>query len=85
MHGARRWLPFVADVWAAKTLLKASGIARVTPTRIASWLIDNGRAHGYAETSVRLMVYKALESIKAFESAKPIFGGEVQYWRPVDL
>jgi hypothetical protein len=59
---------FVADVWAATVLLEIQlGNGRATPTRVAEWLISNGRDHGYTASSLRSKVYQARERITVFE------------------
>jgi hypothetical protein len=58
-------LGFAADVWAAKTILSYEfGLEEASPTRIARWLSRNGRTHGYAPASLRVMVYRALDRIQ---------------------
>jgi hypothetical protein len=60
---------FVADVWAAQTLLTLQfGACNATPTRIARWLTAAGKDQGYAAGSLRVMVYRALERVRIAES-----------------
>lgn len=81
--GAGRWIPFVADVWAARTLLeKQFGTGSATPTKIADWLWMHDRHHGYAKGSIRPMVYRARKSLELLESsAEPGASGKA-IWPP---
>ena len=73
---------FVADVWAATTLREIQfGAGKATPTRIASWLRNNGRDQGYTPQSLRIKVYQARVRIRVFEQPRdwwPII------WDPFD-
>lgn len=69
-NSGQPWIPFVADVWAARTLIEHQfGMGTATPTKIARWLTENDRLHGYASGSIRPMVYRALESLARLEGA----------------
>ena len=77
---------FVADVWAGKTLLEWQlGVGKVKPTRVARWLAENGRTHGYASSSLRVMVHRALGRIQVAETAPPTPWVGWAEWSPVDL
>lgn len=68
-EAAEKAVAFVADVWAAKTLLEwQHGEGSGKPTRIARWLADNEATHGYADSSLRVMAYRALDRLKIAES-----------------
>lgn len=78
---SERNLPFAADVWAARTLLaKQLGAVKATPTRIARWLAENDRAHGYSVGSLRPMVYRALNRITLAETTPRWRGEGEPYW-----
>jgi hypothetical protein len=67
---------FAADVWAATVLLEHQfGVGQATPTRIARWLINNGRDHGYTIGSIRTQVYQARKRIKVLEQDHEWWGG----------
>jgi len=68
-HGGRGSFEFQTDVWAARTIL-AKQIARshVTAGMIARWLAAQGLHYGYKPSSLRTMVYRALEAIEVMET-----------------
>jgi hypothetical protein len=68
-------------VWAATILLEHQfGVGLATPTRIARWLINNGRDHGYTIGSIRTAVYQARKRIEVLEQDHRWWGGP--FWRP---
>jgi len=74
---------FVADVWAATTLLEYQfGAGQATPTRVARWLVNNGRAQGYTAGSLRTKVYQARDRIEILEQDHEFWRGPI--WHPFD-
>lgn len=79
---ARRLPGFVADVWAARTLLLAEwGKLGDSPSRIARWLWDEGRTNYYAQSSLRPRVYAALKIIADLERYGPT-PADPPFWLP---
>ena len=76
---------FVADVWAAKAMLIAKGgLHAATPTRIARYLWDEDMTNDYARSSLRPMVYRAIEIIKDLE-AHGQDQNQPPFWGPSEL
>jgi hypothetical protein len=81
--GRNMWIEFVADVWTARTLLeKEFGAGKATPTRIARWLMENDRRHGYAESSLRPKVYQARAFVEAIEALPRGSDDDQACWAP---
>lgn len=82
---AYRMSSFVADVWAASVLLKAAhGASGASPTRIARWLWNEERQGDYAKSSLRPLVYRAMEVIKELETHGKD-EGDAPFWGAIDL
>lgn len=74
---------FHCDVWSVRTRLRAQHPKkRITAGSVARWMRENGLSHGYKPSSLRTMVYRAFEAIKAMEepSPNPFFGRERGPW-----
>ena len=79
---ARRLPGFVADVWAAKTMLRAEwGKFGDSPSRIARWLWDENRANYYAQSSLRPRVHAAIKIIADLEQYGPT-PVDPPFWEP---
>lgn len=79
---ARRLPGFVADVWAARTILRAEwGKRGDTPTRIARWLWDEDRTNYYAQSSLRPRVHAAIKIIADLERYGPT-PADPPFWLP---
>ncbi|WP_156135569.1 hypothetical protein [Novosphingobium malaysiense] len=79
-------IAFVADVWAAQTLLRQQlGGTGASPTRIAKWLAANGRDHGYTLGSLRTKIYQARRRIVLLETTEVPWKPGVMYWPPFDF
>jgi hypothetical protein len=79
---ARRLPGLVADVWAARTILRAEcGKLGDSPSRIARWLWDEGRANYYSQSSLRPRVHAAIKIIADLERYGPT-PADPPFWRP---
>lgn len=75
---------FLADVWAARTILEAEiGKTAVGPTRIAEWLWDQNLHGHYAKSSIRMMVHRASKLISKLEQTSRR-GDNMPFWPPFD-
>ena len=87
LHDKRKrkgsWLAFLADVWAAQTILGWQyGTDNVSPTKIARWLEHAGLDHGYNASSLRPLLYPALRAINALDGAEPYYQNGRRFWFP---
>lgn len=79
---AKRLPHFAADVWAARTMLRAEwGKPGDSPSRIARWLWEEGRTNYYAQSSIRPRVYAAIKIIADLESHGPTHA-DPPFWLP---
>ncbi|HTN60942.1 MAG TPA: hypothetical protein VL147_05240 [Devosia sp.] len=77
---------FVADVWAAVTLLEWQlGKGKAKPAKIAKWLSDHGCEHRYSQTSLRIMIYRARNRIIQMESPPPWPSRRLPRWPSFDI
>src|SRR3990167_6013771 len=61
---------FHCDVWAARAVLEQQLLGkRVSDGMIAAWMSANGLRHGYAESSLRTMIWRARKAISQLETA----------------
>ena len=73
---------FVADVWAAKTILSAEwGDKGKSPTRIARWLWAEDLTNDFAQSSIRPRVYAAMKIINELEQHGPT-QADPPFWLP---
>jgi len=80
-HGGRGSFEFQTDVWAARTIIRAqTGIDRVTAGKVARWMVANKLDHDYKVSSLRTMVYRALEAIEILET-EGRQKGDPPYWQ----
>lgn len=77
---------FVADVWAAVTLLEWQlGVGKAKPAKVAEWLRDQGRDHGYTPATLRVLIYRARQRVSQMESPSPWTPSRPPRWQPIDL
>lgn len=85
---AYRWthLKLSADVWAAKVVLREQyGRHCASPTKIVNWLVGQGFTHRCKPSSLRTMVYRAIDKIERLQNEPFLYvPGEV-VWPPFSL
>lgn len=82
-RGGRGTFEFQCDVWAARTELTYQlGLVTVSSGKIARLLRERGLTHGYADRSLKTMIWRALRAIDDLEMVVHGLGRPEQIFEP---